>query len=58
MAREATLPDGAAVEAEPVVVGRGQRGIRVAVIEAGGERREWGHLSGRSVPRGGRIPGD
>ena len=25
---------------------------------AGGERREGGHSSGRSVPRGGRIPGD
>jgi hypothetical protein len=29
-----------------------------AMIEAGGKRREWGHSSGRSVPRGGRIPGD
>jgi hypothetical protein len=29
-----------------------------AMIEAGGERREWGHSSGRSVPRGGRIPED
>jgi hypothetical protein len=65
VAGEATLPDVAVVEAEAMVVCRGPRGIREragdrgkAMIEAGGKRREWGHSSGRSVPRGGRIPGD
>jgi hypothetical protein len=84
VAGEATLPDGAAVEAEAVVDGgsgaerdKGNAGRwreeetqtapawgerardrREAMIEAGGKRREWGHSSGRTVPRGGRIPGD
>jgi hypothetical protein len=62
VAGEATLPDGAAVEAEAVVVGRGPRGIRATLVVGGREETQtapaWGerardrrgHSSGRSVP--------
>ena len=50
MAGEATLPDGAAVEAEAVVVGQGPRGRRVTLVAGGREETqttpEWEERAG------------
>jgi hypothetical protein len=58
VAGEATLPDGAAVEAEAVVVGRGPRGIRVALVAVTKAAAIGGGGEGRGDADGNRMGGE